>query len=122
MPSGLIEDYDGMSPRRDGGGDFRQMQVHPLRITPGQHEPRSLSLCGADCPINIGRCRALVLWCRRPRSASCPATGDPILLTDAGLVLPPKLYWCVVRKSCPDCRHPGGEVFLNVGMAASSCV
>ena len=79
-----------------------------------------LPMTQADRPVNISGCRALVLWRRRPGSATRPATGDPVLLADPRLVLPPKFYGCAARERCPDRRHLGGEVFLNVGMASSS--
>jgi hypothetical protein len=67
----------------------------------------------ADRPVDVCRCCALVFRCGWPRPAPCPAAGDPVLLTDPRLVLPPKLYRCAARELRRDCRHLGGEVFLR---------
>lgn len=54
MPSGPIEEQHGMSARRDGGRDFRQMQGHAFGIAPRQHECCALTLGRADRTVDIG--------------------------------------------------------------------
>jgi len=51
MPSGLIDEKDGMGSQCDGVGDFRQMQVHRLGIAGWQDQVGDWSLCDALAKI-----------------------------------------------------------------------
>src|SRR3954471_23513677 len=52
----------------------------------GRTSAGSLAIAGADSPEDVGRSGALIVRRRRPRSPSCPAPGDLVLLPDPGLV------------------------------------
>jgi hypothetical protein len=60
MPSRLIEEQDRVRTRCNGGGDFGQVQGHPLGIAAWQYKGCSLAFGGADRSVNISRCRPLV--------------------------------------------------------------
>lgn len=62
MPFPLIEEQCDVRAQRYGGGDFRQMLGHPLRVTARRRKRRTLALGRRDRPIDISRCRAPVLW------------------------------------------------------------
>jgi hypothetical protein len=67
------------------GGDFGEVQVHRLVVAGGQDERGSLAIAGADSPEDVGGSGALSVRRRGPRSPSCPAPGDLVLLPDPGL-------------------------------------
>jgi len=54
MPSGLIEDQDGMSSRRDVERDFLEVHAHGLAVAPGHDDASALALGGADCTEDPG--------------------------------------------------------------------
>lgn len=120
MPSGLIEEQDGMSPWRHGLGDFGQMQGHSLGVAGGQDEAGRLAqgrTDGAEQPSGAG---PLVMGCRWPCAASGPSASNLVLLADAGLVLPPDFYGFAGGFMGGDLRQTGGEVFLNASSASPS--
>lgn len=92
VPAGLIEQKNGMPTWSNLRGYLGQMQIHRLGVAGGQDKSGSFSLPGADGTEDIGRGGALVTWCRRPRTAPCPAPGDLVLLADAGFIGEPDLY------------------------------
>ena len=121
VPSGLIDDNDGVGSGCDGGRDFPQMKGHGGGVAFGQDQGRSDAPGRADGAEDIGRAGALVAGCRGARSALRPAPRNLVLLADPGFVLEPDLYGCSWRKATPDFRHAGGEVFLNAAIASGSC-
>lgn len=48
MPAGLIEQENGVPPRRDLCRNFGEMQVHSLGVAGGEDERRALALLRAD--------------------------------------------------------------------------
>ena len=88
MPSGLIDEKDGMGSRCDGVGDFGQMQVHRLGIAGGQDQGGSLSLLRADGSEDVGRGGALIPRSARASAALSPPAGDLVLLTNARFIRP----------------------------------
>ena len=60
MPPRLIKEQGGVSAGRDVFGDFRQMQVHRLRVAARQDEAGALALLWADRAEDVGRSRALI--------------------------------------------------------------
>jgi hypothetical protein len=54
MPSGLIDQKDGVGSWCDGFSDFRQMQVHRLGIAGRQDQGCALALSGTDGAEDIG--------------------------------------------------------------------
>ena len=121
MPSGLIDDDNGMGSGCDGGGDFTEVEGHGSGVAFGQDQGRADAPGRTDGAEDIGRAGALVSGCRGARSALRPAPGDLVLLADPGFVLEPDLYRCCWWEAIADFRHAGGEVFLNAIIASGSC-
>ena len=48
VPSGLIEQEDGVCARGDVEGDFLEMHVHGLTVAPGHDDTGGLAFSGAD--------------------------------------------------------------------------
>jgi hypothetical protein len=84
VPSGLIEEQDGVCAGRDSSGNFLQVQGHRLGGTARQNETGPLALGRTDG--TEGRLGSLVARGRGTSSALGPAAGDLVLLTDPGLV------------------------------------
>ncbi len=119
VPAGLIEQQDGVGARRDGSGDFGQVQAHRVRVAEWQDETGARSLGRADRAENVGRARPLIMRRRRPGSAPGPSPGDLVLLADPRLVLKPDFYGLARRVLLDDFLQRGGEVFLNASTASS---
>jgi hypothetical protein len=86
MPSGLIDEEDGVGSWCDLLGDFSQMQVHRLGIAGGQDQGRALALFRTDGTKDVGRGVALVTRSARASAALRPSAGDLVLLADTSLV------------------------------------
>lgn len=84
------------------------------------HQPRALALGWAYRPEYVGSFCALILGGSGSGAAAGPAARKLILLTNAGLVLPPKLYAFAAGLLFLDFRHEGGKVSLNPSMASGS--
>ena len=54
MPTGLIEQQDGMGARRDMEGDLREMHAHRFAVAAGHDDASTLALGGADGTENPG--------------------------------------------------------------------
>jgi hypothetical protein len=54
MPSGLVDDEDGMSTRRYLGRDFLEMALHGLGVAARQNESRTDAALGTDGAKDIG--------------------------------------------------------------------
>ena len=121
VPSGLVEDEDGMGARRDGGADLMEMRLHRLRVAVGHHQAGALALSRADRPEDVGPLGTLVVGRPRPGAATRPAAGDLVLLADARLVLPPQLYGRAGREPRPDRRDRVRKAFLKWSAASGSC-
>src|SRR5215213_4710815 len=121
VPTGLVEQQDGVPAGIDHVGDFLQVQAHRGAVAEGQNQRRALALTRTDGTEDVGGRGALVLRRGRAAAAPCPAARDLVLLTDSGLVGEPDLYGVavsalVLRDAC----QRGGEVFLNVSTAPSA--
>lgn len=120
MPSGLIDQQDGMGTGGNGLGNLREVQVHRLGVAGRQNQGSALALLGADRAEDVGGSGALIAGCARASAALRPPTGDLILLTDAGLVLEPNLYCLDVdRLFARDLIQARGEVFLKSSITPS---
>ena len=120
VPSGLIDQHDRVSARRDGERYFGQMQRHGFGITEGQDQSGTLALFWADRAKDVGRFRPLILGCRWPCPASGPAPRDLVLLADTSFVLEPNLYGRALREGCSDfCQLGGKAPFLKASIASS---
>lgn len=54
VPSGTVENDDGMRVRADAFGDFGEMQAHGFGIDPGQYQGCSRTPVGADGAKQVG--------------------------------------------------------------------
>jgi len=104
MPSGLIEDHDGVGAGIDSGADLGQMRGHGRGVAPGHDQPGRLALLWADGAEDVGPFGALVVGRAGPGSAPGPTPGDGVFLPDPRLVLEPQLYLCPDREARPDLR------------------
>jgi len=120
VPSGLIDEDDGMGATRDNRRYFLQMKVHGGGVAPWQDQGRADAARRADCAEDIGRAGALILRRRGARSAFRPAPCDLVLLSDPGLVLKPNLYSRARGERGTDLRHSVRKVFLKAAAAAGS--
>jgi len=120
VPSGLVEQQDGMSAWRHGSGDLIEMERHGGGVAARQDQAGCGSPRRTDGAEDIGRFRPLVVRRRGPRPAPSPTAGDLVLLTDPGLVLEPDLYRLARRIASRDLVQAGGEVFLNAATASGS--
>src|SRR5512132_1495986 len=121
MPSGLIENHDGMGAGRDLASDHVEMQLHGLTVAARQHKCCAGAVLGTDRAEQIGRLRALIVRRARTRALLGPTIGELVLLPHPHLVLEPNFYGCAGREPLTDMRHMGREVFLNASMASGSC-
>jgi hypothetical protein len=122
MPSGLIDEKDGMGSRCDGVGDFCQMQVHRLGIASRQDQGGSLSLLRADGSEDVGRGGALIPRSARASAALGPPAGDLVLLTNARFIREPNLYFPNIdRLFARDFIQARWELFLKSSIAPSAC-
>ena len=122
MPSGLIDEKDGVGSWCDRLGDFREVQVHRFGIAGGQDQSRALALFRADGTEDVGRGGALI-----PRSAGAsaalgPPASDLVLLANARFIREPNLYFPDIdRLFARDFIQARWELFLKFSMAPSAC-
>src|ERR1017187_1682410 len=93
MPSGLIDEEDGVGSWCDRLGDFHEMQVHRFDIAEGQDQGGSLSLLRADGSEDVGRGGSLIPRSARASAALGPPAGDLVLLANARFIREPNLYF-----------------------------
>ena len=55
MPSGLVDDQNGMCAGTDLGRDFVEMPLHGLGVAAWQNEGSTDTACGADGTEYVGR-------------------------------------------------------------------
>jgi len=120
VPTGLVDDDDGMCSWNNGEGDFLEMERHGFSVAPGQHQCRANSSRWTDGAKDIGRTSALILGCRGTCSSLRPAPDNLVFLADAGFILPPDFYGRIGWQSASDFRHTGWKVFLKASPALGS--
>lgn len=119
MPTGLVEQQDGVRASCDLRADQLQVLGHGVRVAIGHYQTGALALRRTDGTEDISPFRALVM--RRPGAGSAPGptTGDLVLLAEARFILKPDLN----RRPTvfyADRSDDIGEVFLKASMASSS--
>ena len=87
VPSGPVEQQNGVSAFGDMARDFIEMKLHHLGVGVGQRQSRADAARRADRAEQIGVVVALVGGLSWPRSAPGPLADEAVLLADAGLVL-----------------------------------
>ena len=121
VPSGPVEDEQGMGARPHLGRDFIKMPLHRFGVAAGQDEGSADTASRTDGAEDIGRFGALVHGCRRPGSPFCPAPRQLGFLTDPGFILPPDFYFGAGRERAAQGCQLGWEVFLKSSTANSFC-
>ena len=120
VPACLIDQEHRVSARRDGLGDFDEVQIHRLGIAGGQDEGCALAVLWTDCTEVVGGSGALVVGRAWAGAALGPPACDLVLLADARFVLEPNLYCfdvdCLFARDFLQAR---GEVFLKSSIAPS---
>ncbi len=91
MPSGAVEQQDGVGARGDVAGDFLEVKLHRLGVGEGQRERSPDTSGGTNGAKEIDALIALIGRLARPRSSPGPLTHEAVLLADAGLILKPDL-------------------------------
>ena len=86
MPSGAIEQQDGVRALRDMARDFIEMKLHGGGVGEGQGERRALAARRTDRAEEIGVFVALIGRLARPRAAFGPLPNKAVLLADASFV------------------------------------
>src|SRR5690242_7448758 len=108
--------------RRDFSADLGEVEVHRLDIHLRQYQARADLPCGTNRAEDVGPIVALIA--RRSRTAATlgPDVGQAALLTDAGLVLPPKFDRPVALVGRNRRRDQRSKVFLCASCSdASAC-
>jgi hypothetical protein len=77
MPSGLVDEEDGVGAWADLGRDFIEMPLHGLCVAVGQNEGRPDAALGTNGAKDIGRLRVLVPGRPGPGSPWRPAPRVP---------------------------------------------
>ena len=121
MPSGLVDQEDGVGAGRDDSGDLREVQVHRLGIAGRQDQGCTLALSGADRAEDVGGGGTLVPRRTWARAALRPPAGDLVLLANTSLVRKPDFYLVAGnRLLARDCAQTRREVFLKSSIAPSA--
>lgn len=87
VPSGAIEDHDGVFVGRQGLGELGEEQGHGDRGHRGQDQGEFGAGGGFDGSEDMGPIEPLVAQAGRPLALHPPAMAGPSFLADAGFVL-----------------------------------
>ena len=120
MPSGLIQDQNGMRAGLDLAADDSKMLGHGMGVAIGHDQSGALAPDRTDGAEYIGPFGALIVRRARPRSPPRPPARDLVLLTDPCFVLKPDFYRLATALDA-NVGGDGAEVFLNASIASASC-
>jgi hypothetical protein len=120
MPSGSVQDDDGVGAWGDPSADLGQMQGHGFGVDIGQHQAGADASGGADGAEQIGPAIAAVAGRGWTAAALGPDAAQRALLADPGLVLPPELDRLASGGMGDRIGDQSGEVFLCAAWAAAS--
>lgn len=87
VPTGSIEDDDGMLVGSYRLGEFVEVDLHGVRRDFGQDERKAVVRAGLDRAEDVGEGVALIATPRRSLSLRVPAMADAPFLADACFVL-----------------------------------
>ena len=121
MPSGAVEQQNGVGAVGDVARDFVEMQLHHVGVGIGQRQRGPDAAGGADGAEQIGVVIALVGGLPWPRSAPGPLSNLAVFLADAGLVLKPDFDRRRLGQTVEMSLQRAREVFLNASTIRSSC-
>lgn len=91
MPSGAVEDEDGVDIVVEGSGEAVEEQLHDGGADTGEHEGEVLAGGRSDRGEDVGPLVAVLAQARRTLALEPPAMTDPPLVADASLILEPEL-------------------------------
>jgi len=120
VPSGAVEQQDGVGSLGDVAGDFLEMELHGLGVGEGQRKRSPDAARGTNGAEQIGALVALIGGLARPRSSLGPLTHEAVLLADAGFVLEPDLDRRRRRQTIEMSAQRAREVFLKASTIRSS--
>ena len=122
MPSGAIQQQDGVRASGDVQGDLVDVPLHGVGVGEGQRQRRAHAARRADGAEQVGALVALVCGLGRPRAAPRPLPDEAVLLADPRLVLEPDLDLLLARHARKVGSERAREVFLNAWMTSPSCL
>ena|SRR5271155_5427347 len=121
MPSGAIEQQDGVGALSDIARDLVEVKLHHVGVRVGQRQSRSDTASRTDRAEQIGVVVALVGGLSGPCSTPGPLADEAVLLADPGLVLKPDLDRGRLGEAFEMGLQRAWEVFLNASTIRSSC-
>jgi hypothetical protein len=86
VPSGAVEQKNGVGSLGDVAGDFIEVELHGLGVGEGQRERGSDASRRTNGAEQIGAFVALIGGLARPRSTPGPLTHAAVLLSDASFI------------------------------------
>jgi hypothetical protein len=122
VPSGAIQQQNGMGTLGDVQGYLVDMQLHHVGVGMGQCESRADTAGGADGAEEIRVLVTLVGGLGGPRSTLRPLPDKAVLLADAGFILEPDLDRLALGYPLEMGRERAREVFLKAWMVSPSCI
>jgi hypothetical protein len=120
VPSGPVEEQNGVGALGDVARDFVEVELHHLSVGVGQREGRPDAAGRADRAEQIGVVVALVGGLPWPRSAPSPLPNLAVLLADAGLVFKPDFNRRRLRQAVEMSLQRVREVFLKASTVRSA--
>ena len=113
VPSGAVEQENGVGTGRDISADLPEMGLHGLCVGPGQDERGTGAARGADGAEEVEALIALVLGLTGSAAAARPLADQGVLLAQTHLVLPPQLDRRCGRQVAYGRCERAWEVFLK---------
>jgi hypothetical protein len=120
VPSGAVEQQQGMGARGDVARDFVEVELHHVSFGVGQREGGADTAGRADRAKQIGVVVALVGGLPGSCSASGPLPNLAVLLADPGLVFKPDFDRRRLRQAVEMSLQCVRKVFLKASTIRSS--
>ena len=121
MPSGAVEQQDGVCAFSDVARDFVEVKLHHVGVRIGQRQSRSDAASWADRAEQIGVVVALIGGLSGSRSTPGPLADEAVLLADSGFILEPDFDRRRLGDPLEMSFQRAREVFLNASTIRSSC-
>jgi hypothetical protein len=122
VPSGAVEQQDGVGASGDMQGDLVDVALHGVGVGEGQRQSGADTARGTDGAEQVGALVALVGGLDRPRAAARPLADKAVLLPYPRFVLEPDLDPLLGAYAGDMGRERAREVFLNASMTPPSCL
>ncbi len=120
MPSGTVDDHNGVDVVWQGGGEADEEQRHRGGIDEGEYQGEVLAAGGVHGGEDVG---PLVTDLPRPPGSSAPtppAMADPSLVADPGFVLEPELDAGLGMRGLDALQRLAEPLFLKPSSASGS--